>query len=88
MNNRWKQPDYLPTPKEIELKCDEIRRRWSERERQRRLRFVVSESKYAVTSQPELQAAEGHHHVLAHHPDVLVTDRTHEVRAPIAVLDA
>ena len=42
MANRWKQPDYIPTPMEIEQKCEEIRRRWSERERQRRMRFVSS----------------------------------------------
>jgi hypothetical protein len=41
MANRWKQPEYIPTPMEIEQKCQEIRERWSERERQRRMRFVV-----------------------------------------------
>ena len=31
------QPGYLPTPREIVEACTEIRRRWSQAERQRRM---------------------------------------------------
>jgi len=36
MTDRANQPSYLPTPEEIERRCEEIRRRWSDEERQHR----------------------------------------------------
>ena len=45
MINRWPKPTYLPTPDEIERECEEIQQGWSERERLRRLLYVVSDAK-------------------------------------------
>jgi hypothetical protein len=85
MANRWKQPDYIPTPREIEQKCEEIQRRWSERERRRRMLFFASDSNYAVTDEPELAAPELHERV-PHHPDVLTAGRTRAMRTPLSIL--
>jgi hypothetical protein len=85
MANHWKQPDYIPTPREIEQKCEEIQRRWSERERRRRMLFVASDSNFAVADEPELVEPELHERVL-HHPDVLTVGQTRTMRAPLSIL--
>jgi hypothetical protein len=40
---RWRQPDYLPTPREIAQKCSEIQKSWSDDERYRRTAYVAAE---------------------------------------------
>jgi hypothetical protein len=85
MANHWKQPDYIPTPKEIEQKCEEIQRRWSERERRRRMLFVASDSNVAAIDEPELIEPELHERV-PHHPDALTTGRTRHMRADLSIL--
>jgi hypothetical protein len=54
MFNRWKQPDYMPSPAEIAEKCQEIQRGWSIKERLRRMRFVVTDSKRAAEQKVEM----------------------------------
>jgi hypothetical protein len=54
MFNGWKQPDYVPSPAEIAQKCKEIQRGWSVRERLRRMRFVVTDSKRAAEQKVEM----------------------------------
>ena len=86
MKNNWKQPDYLPTPKEIEQKCEEIQRRWSERERRRRMRCVVSDSEYAGPGERELVKTD-HHERVPYHPDALTTGRK-QTCEPLSTLGA
>jgi hypothetical protein len=54
MFDQVKQPAYLPSPEEIERKCEEIRRKWSDHERQRRMLFVLT--KWDATPQFEDEA--------------------------------
>jgi hypothetical protein len=53
MGYRWRRPEYLPTPAEIEKKCREIQRRWSARERDRRMRCVSPASGCAAAGDVE-----------------------------------
>jgi len=41
MGYRWRRPEYLPTPAEIEKKCLEIQRGWTPQERDRRVRCAT-----------------------------------------------
>jgi hypothetical protein len=72
MTNRWKQPDYVPTPNEIEQKCEEIQRSWSDRERRRRMLFVWTDSKCAVANELEYAETELHDPV-PYHPELLTS---------------
>ena len=44
MTDQANQPSFLPTPEEIAQKCAEIRRQWSEKERELRTQFIAGES--------------------------------------------
>jgi hypothetical protein len=85
MANRWKQPDYMPTLKEIEQKCEEIQRRWSERERRRRMLLVITDSECAVTTELDLEETEIHDRV-PYYPDALTTGRQDRRRVPLSIL--
>lgn len=85
MVNRWKQPDYIPTPKEIEQKCEEIQRRWSERERRRRMRIVVSDSACAAPIELAPEATDLHDRV-PRHPDAITTTRQDTMQTPLSIL--
>jgi len=85
MTNHWKQPDYMPTLKEIEQKCEEIQRRWSERERRRRMLFVVTDSQCAATAELNPEEPELRDRVPCH-PDALTTGRQDTMRVPLSIL--
>ena len=54
MTDEMKRSAYLPTPEEIERKCREIRSHWTEKEQERRARFIVEDSKFALQPDGEM----------------------------------
>jgi hypothetical protein len=86
MANRWKQPDYIPTPREIEQKCEEIQQRWSERERRRRMLFVATDSNVTVREESAVELVVPQlRECVPDHPDVLTAGRTRDMPASLSV---
>ncbi len=92
MFNCWKQPEYIPSLQEIEEKCEEIRRGWSENERRRRMRFYATNSEYAQTrlahETAEIVEIEPRSRVMQQHPDVLAAGQRRRVRTSSSMLGA
>ena len=53
MTYQVQQPDYLPTPEEIERKCAEIRSQWDESEQEVRAGSVAKVSELPVQHEDE-----------------------------------
>ena len=53
MTHQKRQSVYLPTPEEIERKCEEIRSQWDESEREDRAGYVAEESELPVQHEDE-----------------------------------
>ena len=53
MTYQIQQQAYLPTPEEIERKCEEIRSQWSESEREDRTGLVAEELELSVQHKNE-----------------------------------
>ncbi len=86
MHNYWKQPDYTPSPKEIEQKCEEIRRGWSEIERRRRMRFYAADTEYAKTREVEEIVEIEPRPRVPHHPDILEAGQQRAPRVSSSML--
>ena len=54
MTDRVNQPSFLPTPEEIAEKCEEIRQKWSDKEREVRAQVVAEKSKLQTQFEDEL----------------------------------
>lgn len=54
MSDQVNQPSFLPTPEEIAEKCEEIRQKWSDRERVLRTQVVAEKSELQTQFEDEL----------------------------------
>ena len=53
MTHHARKPAYLPTPEEIERKCEEIRSRWTDVEQEERLGTVSKDRELQVQREEE-----------------------------------
>ena len=54
VTDRVNQPSFLPTPEEIVEKCEEIRQKWSDKERELRTQVVAGKTEFQIQFKDEL----------------------------------